>query len=164
MGGAGMGGFAGGAAGLGGGALGLGGGIAGFGGGGGGLMGKGGGFAVKGSTLRMAVDERTNSLVVRGSDAELRNVADIIAAVDVTDNKTATKLKNLRTFKLKHANVDQVAQIVQELDLNVKVSVLPSAEMLVVTGTEAALKEAGELIEELDVEGKPVKDIKKSKQ
>jgi type II secretory pathway component GspD/PulD (secretin) len=158
LGGLGMGGFAGGMAGLGGG-LG-GGGLGGF----GGLGGLGGGMERPATSWRLAVDERTNSLVVRGSDSDVRTISDIIGAVDVADGKSATKLKNLRTFKLKHADVPAVAQIVQELELNVKVSVLPSAEMLVITGAEAALKEAGELIEELDVEAKPVKDIKKPKQ
>jgi hypothetical protein len=33
--------------------------------------------------------------------------------------------------------------------------------MLVISGGESALKEVADLIEELDVEGKPVKEIKK---
>ena len=69
------------------------------------------------------------------------------------------KLKNLRTFKLKNANVINVGQIVQQLGLNVNVSILEKSQMLVVHGSEAALKEVADLIAELDVEGKPIKDI-----
>jgi beta-lactamase regulating signal transducer with metallopeptidase domain len=156
-----------------GGLAGMGGGLGGF----GGAAGFGGGFggrptgAAQGAAWRIAVDERTNSLIVRGSEADLRTIGEIVAAVDVTDTKSsATKLKNLRTFKLKHAGVQIVSQIVQDLELNVRVSVLPSAEMLVVSGGESALKEVADLIAELDVEGKdkvddnPKKDVKKPKQ
>jgi hypothetical protein len=156
MGAMGLGGGFGGLAGMGGGLGGFGGG-AGFGGGIGGFGGgKVGGGAGPGTTWRIAVDERTNSIIVRGSEADLRTIGDIVSAVDVTDTKSgATKLKNLRTFKLKHADVQTVSQIVQDLEVNVKVSILPSAEMLVVSGGEAALKEVSDLITELDVEGKP---------
>jgi type II secretory pathway component GspD/PulD (secretin) len=152
------------------GALGMGGG-AGLGGMAGGFAGGGlggfGGFAgratgaLQGASWRIAVDERTNSLIVRGNESDLRTIGEIVAALDVGDGKAATKLKNLRTFKLKHADVSQVSQIVQDLELNVRVSVLPSSEMLVIAGGESALKEVADLIEELDVEGKPVKEIKK---
>jgi beta-lactamase regulating signal transducer with metallopeptidase domain len=171
MGGPGMGalGFGGGMAGLGGGLGGFGG-VAGFGGGMGGLGGGAGMMgrptgALQGASWRIAVDERTNSLIIRGSEADLRTIGDIVAALDVGDAPTSTnppkRLKNLRTFKLKHADVNQVSQIVQDLELNVRVSILPSAEMLIVTGGESALKEVADLIEELDVEGKPMKQIKK---
>ena len=108
---------------------------------------------------RLAVDERTNSLIVRGTEEDLRHIGDVVAALDVPENKTATKLKNLRTFKLKNANVINVGQIVQQLGLNVNVSILEKSQMLVVHGSEAALKEVADLIAELDVEGKPIKDI-----
>jgi type II secretory pathway component GspD/PulD (secretin) len=136
----------------------MGGGAAGFGGG------MGGGMARPNTSWRIAVDERTNSLIVRGNESDLRTIGEIVAALDVGDNKAATKLKNLRTFKLKHADVNQVSQIVQDLELNVRVSILPSSEMLVISGGESALKEVADLIEDLDVEGKPVKEIKPPKE
>jgi len=145
--------------------MGFSGGAAGFGGGLGGFAGGSGGVMARPNTSwRIAVDERTNTLVVRGSESDLRTIGEIVAAIDVADNKTATKLKNLRTFKLKHADVNQVSQIVQDLELSVRVSILPSSEMLVITGGENALKEVADLIDELDVEGKPTKEIKKPKQ
>jgi hypothetical protein len=169
--GGGMGGFGGGAGMMGGpapgmmggmGAMGMGGGLMGIGGGFGGLGGGMAGVMPRPNTSwRIAVDERTNSLIVRGNESDLRTIGDIVAALDVGDSKSATKLKNLRTFKLKHADVNQVSQIVQDLELNVRVSILPSSEMLVISGGESALKEVADLIEELDVEGKPVKEIKK---
>jgi beta-lactamase regulating signal transducer with metallopeptidase domain len=119
-----------------------------------------GGMGRPATSWRLAVDERTNSLVVRGTDDDLRTIGDIIAALDVPESKTATKLKNLRTFKLKHADVNQVGQIVQELALDVKASVLPTGNVLAVHGSEAALKDVADLIEELDVEGKSLKDVK----
>jgi hypothetical protein len=54
-----------------------------------------------------------------------------------------------------------VGQIVQELGLDVKVSVLPTGNVIAAHGSEAALKEVADLIEELDVEGKPLKDVKR---
>jgi beta-lactamase regulating signal transducer with metallopeptidase domain len=165
FGGGGLGGFGGGQMGLGGGLggfgggqMGLGGGMAGFGGG------MGGGMPRPNTSWRIAVDERTNSIIVRGNEADLRTIGDIVATLDSGDKKPAAKLKNLRTFKLKHADVNQVSQIVQDLDLNVRVSILLSSEMLVISGDESALKEVANLIEELDVEGKPMKEIIKPKQ
>jgi uncharacterized protein (UPF0335 family) len=123
----------------------------------GGAMGLGGGMGGQfrpETSWRIAVDARTNSLIVRGTDDDLRTIADMITALDLPDGQATTKLKNFRTFRLKHADAGQVAAIVQELDIKATVSVIGSANMVAVSGSEAALKEVGDLIEALDVEGK----------
>jgi beta-lactamase regulating signal transducer with metallopeptidase domain len=153
------------------------------GGGGGGMMGASGGFAGgKGfagggpgmgiggaagfprtaANWRLAVDARTNSLIVRGTEEDLRTIADIIAALDLPEGKSTAKLKNFRTFRLKHANAQEVAGIVQELDVKVTVAALEQGNLLAASGSESALKEVADLIEALDVEAKPTKDIKKN--
>jgi hypothetical protein len=116
-----------------------------------------GGFGRAATGWRLAVDTRTNSLIVRGSAEDLRNIGELIAALDQADDKSAPKLKNFRTFRLKDAQANEVAGIVQALELKVTISVLQKGNMVAVTGDEAALKEVGELIEALDVEGKPAK-------
>jgi hypothetical protein len=133
-----------------------GGGMGGFGGGPGGM----GGSARPATTWRVAVDPRTGSLIARGTEEDLRAISEIITALDTPEDKASAKLKNFRTFRLKHSGAAEMASILQELDLKVTVSVLQKGNMLAVSGPEAALKEVGELIEALDVEGKPVKSTR----
>src|SRR5262249_34965862 len=138
----------------------------GLGGMGAGMGGLGGGGAMMGGpsrpapSWRIAVDPRTNSLVARGTEDDLRAISEIITALDTPEDKASAKLKNFRTFRLKHSGAAEMASILQELDLKVTVSVLQKGNMLAVSGPEAALKEVGELIEALDVEGKPVKSTR----
>jgi hypothetical protein len=128
-----------------------------------GMMGGGmGGPGRPATGWRVAVDARTGSLVARGTEEELRAISEIIAALDTPEDKSSAKLKNFRTFRLKHSGAAQMASILQELEVKVTVSVLEKGNMLAVSGSEAALKEVGELIDALDVEGKPNKDSGKS--
>src|SRR5262249_9218548 len=76
----------------------------------------GGGFGRPGSTItipgwRVAVDKRTRSLIVRGSEKELQVAADLIAVLDAPAGKPMPKLKNVRSFKPKHASVEELAQV-----------------------------------------------------
>jgi type II secretory pathway component GspD/PulD (secretin) len=108
-------------------------------------------------TWRLAVDRRTGCLIVRGTEHDLRQVAEYLAVLDQADGQALSRLKNFRVFKLKSADVQQVATVLNDLDLNVAVVAVPGARMLAISGSEEGLKEVAEVIEALDVEGKTLK-------
>jgi hypothetical protein len=101
---------------------------------------------------RLTIDERTQSLIMRGSRKDLQRAADLIAVLDLPGGKPVPKVKNLRAFKLKFASVDKIAEILDQLGTEARILALPQTNRLIVAGPDAALKEVAELIEELDVE------------
>jgi beta-lactamase regulating signal transducer with metallopeptidase domain len=129
---------------------------------GGGMMGAGAGmpgmqpamFDMKGLPLgwRLTIDERTQSIIMRGSRRDLQRVADLIALLDQPGGKAIPKVKNLQAFKLKYAKAEKLAEILDQLDLDARVLPLTQSNRLIVTGSDAALKEVADLIEQLDVE------------
>jgi hypothetical protein len=106
---------------------------------------------------RLAADRRSRSLIARGTEQDLKTVADLVAALDVADGKPMPRLKNVRVFRLRYANAPEVVSILGALDLNgVAVgNVTPGQRLIVAYGPEPALKEVAEVIEAVDVEGKP---------
>ncbi len=117
----------------------------------------GGGFAGFGSgpgSWRLAVDQRTRSLIVRGTERDLQTVADLVAVLDLPAGKPIPKVKNLRAYQLRHANAEELTQVLQLLELDVRIVPLPKANLLILAGAEEAMKEIGSVIEELDVEQK----------
>lgn len=128
------------------------------------MMGMGGGMAAGmpgmgvvgylGGTWRLAVDPRTRSVIIRGTDKDLRMAQDLIEALDGADGAGAVKLKNVRIFRLKHASADEVQGILQTLDIKATVAAAPKGRLLVVAGPEGVLKEVADVIEALDVESK----------
>jgi hypothetical protein len=120
---------------------------------GGGLVGMGGFGIVHG--WRLAVDNRTNCLIVRGSEQDLQMASDLVAMLDRPEGKPMPRLKNIRAFKLKFADPEQVAMMLHALEINATIAPAPKATLLIVSGPEAAIKEVTEVIEAVDVEGKP---------
>jgi type II secretory pathway component GspD/PulD (secretin) len=117
------------------------------------MMGMGGSGQVHG--WRLAVDGRTNCLVVRGSEHDLQMASDLVAMLDLPEGKPMPRLKNIRAFKLKFADPEQVAMMLQALEINATIAPAPKATLLIVSGSEAAMKEVAEVIEAVDVQGKP---------
>jgi beta-lactamase regulating signal transducer with metallopeptidase domain len=103
---------------------------------------------------RLTVDERTRSIIIRGSRQDLRRAAEVIALLDLPAGKAAPKSKNMQAFKLKHAEAAKIAAILDELALDARVLALEGTNRVIVAGTEAALKEAADLIEQLDVDAR----------
>jgi beta-lactamase regulating signal transducer with metallopeptidase domain len=114
----------------------------------------GGGMGGPAPTWRLAADRRTHCLIVRGTDRDIRTVADLLAMLDVEDGKPVPRVKNYRVFRLRYAGANEVAMIVQRLDIDALIVPAPKAQMVIVSGPEAALKEIGEVIDAVDVEGK----------
>lgn len=127
----------------------------GFAGPGGGMPGMMGGPGMGMPSWRLAVDKRTNSLIVRGTARDIQTAGDFVAMLDVADGKAPPAMKNIRTFKLKFAAPDEVAKILEVLDLGALVAPVKKGNMLVVSGPEATLKDVAEVIAAVDVEGKP---------
>jgi type II secretory pathway component GspD/PulD (secretin) len=106
---------------------------------------------------RLTVDTRTNSLIVPGTERDLRTAGQYLTALDSREGNAASGVKDFRVFKLKYAEAQQVAAILSELDLNVNVASLPKARTLAITGPESALKEVAEVIEAVDVTSEELK-------
>jgi type II secretory pathway component GspD/PulD (secretin) len=108
----------------------------------------------QGTTWRLAADPRTNCLIVRGTDQDLRTAADLIALLDVAADKPVSGIKNHRAFRLRYANANEVAQVVEQLGIGALIVPAPKAGMVIASGPESALKEIAEVIEAVDVQGK----------
>jgi hypothetical protein len=115
-------------------------------------------------TLRIAVDQRTRTLFVRGTEKELEAVADLVAILDADPAKPAPEGKSARVIRLRYAKVPEVTQVLTGLNLQGHVIALPRTNAMLLTGTDAE-KEVRAVIEKLDVESrtpsKPPVPVKK---
>jgi beta-lactamase regulating signal transducer with metallopeptidase domain len=101
---------------------------------------------------RLTIDERTRSIIMRGSRKDLQRAADLIAVLDLPGGKPIPKVKNLRAFKLKFASAEKIAEILDQLGTEARILPFGQTNRLIVAGADAAIQEVAELIEELDVE------------
>ncbi len=108
----------------------------------------------QGSSCYFAIDQRTRSLIVRGTEKDIQAVAEFVAILDLPPNKPIPKLKNLHAFKLRFANPENVSEVLKALNIDVLVAKIPKSTILLLNGPEAAIKEAAEIIEALDADVK----------
>ncbi|HEV3440869.1 MAG TPA: hypothetical protein VG122_26175 [Gemmata sp.] len=145
------------------------GGIAGFGGnpigfGGMGGVGLGFGGGVGGGmqstpAWRATLDERTKSLIVRGSTRHIQVAADLVALVDRPAKAALPELKIVKAFPLKDASTMELMTVIEALDFeDLRVSSL-NEKLLVAIGPEEVTKAIRELVKELDVPGKKELDV-----
>jgi hypothetical protein len=142
--------------------------IGGVGGGQGALGAFGGGLGVGGggpggfgtaATWRLVTDDRTHSLVIRGTEVDLQIAADLVAVLDLPADKPIPKVKTLHAFKLRFADGDELADVLRRLELKARLVAFPGQEdrranLIVVRASEDVIKEIGSVIEQLDVEVK----------
>jgi hypothetical protein len=120
-----------------------------------------GGFNFSGRLVEgsVAVDHRTRSLIVRGTEKDLQIVADLVAVLDLEKGKTAAlplaKGRNLRAFNLRYADAKEIAKVLTNLNLNARMAFPPKSNLIIVIGSETEMKEIGEVVDALDVEVKP---------
>jgi type II secretory pathway component GspD/PulD (secretin) len=119
-----------------------------------GMMGGPGGGAAGDAGCRITVDDRTRSVIVRGSRHDLQVAADLVAVLDGAGGKAVPKVSNLHAFKLKYARAARLAEILDELGVGARVVPLQQANILIVTGPAEAVKEVSDLVTELDVEAR----------
>ena len=118
-----------------------------------GQLGIGGGFGGNPMvpTYTTAIDARTRALIVRGTEKDLQIATDLVSVLDLAKDKTAPEVKSLRVVELKNAEAAQLIETLEALNLDARIVPAPMAKLLIITGTEAGMKEAGELIKDLDV-------------
>ena len=129
----------------------------GFGGIGGGGLGFGGGLGggmQSTPAWRATLDERTKSLIVRGSTRHIQVAADLVALVDRPAKAALPELKIVKAFPLKEATTMELMTVIEALGFeDLRVSSL-NEKLLVVIGPEEVTKAIRELVKELDVPAK----------
>jgi len=103
----------------------------------------------------MAASPCTHSLIIRGTDRDLQIAADLVAVLDLEKDKPVPKVESLRAFNLRHARAKDIADVLRNLNLNAAFAFPPKSNLVIVIGSEAEMKEIGEVIDALDVEVKP---------
>jgi hypothetical protein len=131
------------------------GGMPGMGGGRGGMMGPPGmGAASPNATCHIAVDGRTGSVVVRGTEQDLLMASDLVAVLDLPKDEAPPRVKSFKAIRLRFADAGEVAQVLDQLDLKATIVAAPP-KTLIVVASDAITKEIGTVVEQLDVEAKP---------
>jgi hypothetical protein len=124
---------------------------AGFGGIGGGIGFGGGVAAPTVPQWRATVDDRTKAVIVRGSEKHLKVAADLVAILDRPANAPLPQLQIVKAFALKHADSQELAQVIAALEFeDVKLS-SPDEKLLAVIGPDEVTKAIAEIVKELDV-------------
>lgn len=115
------------------------------------------------SPFSIAHDPRTKSIVVRGTDKHIQMAADLVTVLDGPQGKDPPEVKSLRAVTLKHAKPEEIASVIEGLELDARLVPLTAAKIVVFTGSDQVMKEVAELIKELDVpvDPEPKKDERK---
>jgi beta-lactamase regulating signal transducer with metallopeptidase domain len=100
----------------------------------------------------VAVDPRTRSLIVRGSEQNLEMMADLVALLDLPPGKPLPKTKNLQAFRLRFADVGSAYEVLSALNIRARIAKVPKSKLLIVAGLEGEALEIAEVIEALDME------------
>lgn len=126
-----------------------------------GMMGGGfgmiGGFGMLGGPppgaipWRLSINTRSGTVIVRGRAQDLQVASDVVAVLDLPEGKAPPKVKTVQALVLKHAEPGELAEIVRNLELPVRVVPLEEAKMVVGAGSEDALRELNNLIQQLDL-------------
>jgi hypothetical protein len=126
-------------------------------GGGAGMLGMIGGFGMLGGPppapgpWRVSINARSATVIVRGRPQDLQMASDVVAVLDLPDGKAPPKVKTVQAIVLKHADAGELVDIIRDLELPVRVVALSEAKMIVGAGPEDALRDLGNLIQQLDL-------------
>ena len=102
---------------------------------------------------RIAVNRRTRTVFVRGTEKELDTMGDLIKVLESGSDKDIPEMKNLHVYHFKHATPVEAMQVLSSLGLQTHVLQLPKAHSLVVLQSAPAWDQIHEVLEQLDVEG-----------
>jgi hypothetical protein len=100
---------------------------------------------------RIAASSRTRAVVVQGSARDLRLAANLVKLVDAPPGKALPKVKDLTVFRLKHAEPEEITELLGHMDLKSRFVALTGTKILVVAGPEEEIKEIKEVVRQLDV-------------
>lgn len=122
----------------------------------GGIGGFGGiGFGGGSGAFQVSVDARTRSVIVRASPKNLQLTADLISVLDLAKGKAMPEVKTLKALPLKHADAGEIMNALQNAGVEARMVALGEAKMLVVAGSDEAMKEVADLVKDLDVPTPP---------
>ena len=110
-----------------------------------------------GKGLRITADVRSNSVLVSGSEEELKIVEALLLRLD--DSKTTQAKSNGPVFEVmtvRPANAQSIQEAVRIVGRDVRVAFDPRASRLLVSGDEAGVERLRNLIKVLDVPRPPV--------
>jgi hypothetical protein len=100
---------------------------------------------------RIAVDAKSKTVFVRGTDKQLKVAADVVSLLDAQPGQAPPEVKELKVLHLKQAKADEVMQVLSSLGLNTSVATLKKANAVIVfPGSEAAADEVRQVVERLD--------------
>jgi type II secretory pathway component GspD/PulD (secretin) len=105
-------------------------------------------------TGRAAHDPRTNALVVAGTEKDVALAADVVAALNAPADKPLPKLKHLRAYRLRFADPTELAQVLQQLELDASIVAGPQgSKLLFAAGPDDLLQDLDEAVKLLDAQG-----------
>ena len=102
-------------------------------------------------TLRLAIDENTNSVVIRATSRGHKSLAELIETLDVAPERAP--VEEVRVFSLQNADPREVAEVISQVlgPLAVRIAADPGRRSLVVAGSPEALNSVEALVKVLDV-------------
>ncbi|MFL5242104.1 MAG: secretin N-terminal domain-containing protein [Gemmataceae bacterium] len=107
---------------------------------------------VNGPNWRLTADPRTKSLIIRGSEKDIDLAADLVTVLDLPADKAIPKVKNLRAYKLKHANAGELNSVLSSLEMDARMVPVEKGNILIVAGSEDVMKDMDSVVEALDIE------------
>ena len=120
--------------------------------------------AVKGANLRVAPDARTNSLIINASDSVIKEVEDLLKALDAAQAPPPQALKatdEIKVFSLENAKAADAKGIVSDLVGNVvKLTADERTNSLIGIGPKGDLEVVEALLLRLDESQEPRLDVR----
>lgn len=105
--------------------------------------------------LRIAVDDRTRTVIVRGNAKDIALVSDVVALIDAEPGKAPPEPKSLHVIHLKHASPGEAVAVLNPLDLGWGAIPVPRANALILLDpSEHYAKQVRDVIKTIDVEHK----------
>lgn len=99
---------------------------------------------------RMVVNARTNTILVRGSKAELDAFEKSLKVLEGRGQETAFEHNGVAVYKLRRSKTDELVKTLNSLELNKGVITLPKLDAVVVTGDTTQAAQIHKVIEAVD--------------
>lgn len=115
-----------------------------------------------GAAAQVAVNQRTKTLFVRGTDKQLEMVENLIKILDTAPGKEPPSGNGLNIVRLRHAKVEEVLQVLAGLGMQQQVIPLPKMNALILPQSERQANDVHLVIENVDTEGKTKKTASSS--
>ncbi len=115
-----------------------------------------------GTAAPVAVNERTKTLFVRGTEKQLEIVEDLIKVLDTAPGQELPSANGLNVVRLRHTKVDEVLQVLTGLGLQQQVIPLTKVNALILPQSERQANDVRVVIENVDAEGATKKTTQSS--